>query len=310
MTEHVTASQESMMSGCPSESVFPQLLLSSEQAGWEDLVVRAYQKPEKIEHWIDPVASEITLVLHLSGTMLLEQRRRNGSWKTQLIRQGDLILKPAERGPLEVRWKRLSSQPLQTLHLSLTHEMFSRTVQQITEHDPARLTLLGRAGFQDPLLAQIGLALQREFEHPTTTGKLYVQTAAQMLAVHLVCRYTALGEPIRKLPQALTSQQVKRVIDYIQAHLCQDLSLEALAEQTNLSPYHFARLFHQTTGESPHQFVLRQRVERAQWLLKETDRPLSHIAVESGFANQSHFTRIFKRHLGLTPRTYRQRSEI
>jgi AraC family transcriptional regulator len=75
-----------------------------------------------------------------------------------------------------------------------------------------------------------------------------------------------------------------------------------LAQQTGYSPYHFARLFRQTTGESPHHFVLRQRIERAQRLLKETDVPLAHIAVESGFANQSHLTRVFKQHRGLTPR--------
>ncbi|MBA2679458.1 MAG: helix-turn-helix transcriptional regulator, partial [Ktedonobacteraceae bacterium] len=82
--------------------------------------------------------------------------------------------------------------------------------------------------------------------------------------------------------------------------------LEALAQQADFSPYHFARLFRRTTGESPHQFVLRQRVEAAQRLLKETRAPLASIALECGFANQSHLTRIFKRHLSLTPRAYRQ----
>lgn len=68
--------------------------------------------------------------------------------------------------------------------------------------------------------------------------------------------------------------------------------------------------FRQTTGESPHQFVLRQRIQRAQCLLKERDMPLAHVALESGFANQSHLTQAFKRHLGLTPRAYRQDRSI
>jgi len=79
-----------------------------------------------------------------------------------------------------------------------------------------------------------------------------------------------------------------------------------LARQIGFSPYHFARLFRQTTGESPHQFVLRQRIERAQRLLAEGGMPLAHVAVESGFADQSHLTRAFKRQLGLTPRAYRR----
>jgi AraC family transcriptional regulator len=126
------------------------------------------------------------------------------------------------------------------------------------------------------------------------------------MAVHLLRHYTSLPSDIKELAQGLTRQQMGRVTDFILAHLHQDISLDALAQQTDFSPYHFARLFRRTTGESPHQFVLRQRVETAQRLLKETNMPLVSIALESGFANQSHLTRIFKRHLGLTPRTYRQ----
>ncbi len=77
-------------------------------------------------------------------------------------------------------------------------------------------------------------------------------------------------------------------------------------QQTGYSPYHFARLFQCTTGETPHHFVLRQRIERAQRLLAETALPLARIAGESGFANQSAFTRVFTRSVGVTPRVYRQ----
>lgn len=100
------------------------------------------------------------------------------------------------------------------------------------------------------------------------------------------------------------------VKDFILSHLREDLSLEALAQQVGFSSYHFARLFRQTTGESPHQFVLHQRIERAQYLLIKTDLPLVYVAIESGFANQSHLTQAFKRYLGLTPRTYRQNNFI
>jgi AraC family transcriptional regulator len=147
-------------------------------------------------------------------------------------------------------------------------------------------------------------------EERTFAGKLYAQTAAQMLAVHLLRHYSSTVGIIKEPSPGLTRRQVKRVTDFIVAHLTQDLSLEALAQQTGFSAYHFARLFQQTMGESPHQFVLRQRVERAQRLLKETDIPLALVALESGFANQSHLTRIFKRRLGLTPRAYRQATAI
>ncbi len=189
--------------------------------------------------------------------------------------------------------------------MRLSKDLLARTVEEVADYDPACLAVEERSGFQDPLLMQIGLALWRELEQPAPAGKLYAQTAAQLLAVHLLRSYTA-GGGIEEPSQGLTQQQMRHVLDFVQAHLDQDLSLEVLAQQTGFSPYHFARLFRRTTGASPHQFVLHQRIERAQHLLNTGDLPLIHVARVCGFANQSHLTQAFKRHLGLTPRAYRQ----
>lgn len=288
----------------------PLLFLSSEDAGWEGLLVRAYHEPMELEGWFAPVVPEIGLVLLTSGKMLIEQLHSNGSWRGLPLSQGDLLLQPANSMFPEVRWRSLSAEPMQTLQIHLDSELFARTSAEITDRDPAQLRLYGRAGFQDPLLAQIGLALWRELEHPTATGKLYAQTAAQMLAVHLLRHYTTPLQQIKEPAQGLTPRQVGQVTDFVLAHLEQDLSLSALAEQIGFSPYHFARQFRRTTGESPHQFVLSQRVERAKQLLQETELPLAQVALTSGFANQSHLTQAFKRALGLTPASYRAEHRI
>ncbi len=240
----------------------------------------------------------------------MESRYANGPWKMLRVRQEDLILRPGAETVREVRWESLSSVPTRTLHLRLSKDLFLRTAGEVADRDPARLSLVEHSGFQDPLLAQIGFALWRELELGAPGGKLYVQTAAQMLAVHLLRYYTTGKGDIREASMGLTHSQMRRVIDFAQAYLNQDLSLEALARQVGFSPYHFARLFRQTTGESPHRFVLRLRVERAQHLLKERDMPLARVAVESGFANQSHMTLAFKQHLGLTPLAYRREHSI
>jgi AraC family transcriptional regulator len=253
-----------------------------------------------------PVTSDISLILFIGGAMRIEQRYANGPWKGLYIRQGDLILRSGTATPYEVRWKGLSSIPTQTLHLHLGLDLFARTAEEVAGCDPSRLALIARSGFQDPLLTQIGLALWRELEQRSPAGKLYAQTAAQMVAVHLLRHYTSVEGTGEEPSQRLTHQQIKRVMDFVQVHLSEDISLETLAQQTGFSPYYFARMFRQATGESPHQFVLHQRIERAKHLLKESNVSIAHIALESGFANQSHLTQVFKRHLGLTPRTYRQ----
>ena len=310
MTEQFAISQSASIKAHEGASAIPVLFRSSEESNWEGLVVRAFHEPGELEGWIDPAVPDTSLVLVTQGAMYMEQRLLNGPWRGQHIRQGDLFLKPGGGGPYELRWRSLSPEPLQTLHLHLNTHLLARTAEEVADRDPARLALIGRSGFQDPLLTQIGLALWRELEQDTPAGKLYAQTAAQMLAVHLLRHYTSTAGEIEEVSQGLTRHQVKRVTDFMLAHLSQDLSLDVLARQIGFSPYHFARLFRQTMGESPHQFVLRQRIERAQHLLKEADVPLAHIALECGFANQSHLSLVFKRHLGLTPRAYRQDRQI
>jgi AraC family transcriptional regulator len=310
MAGRLAGSQQAAMGAHKDKLTSPVLYLSSVNAGWEGLVAEAFHEPMELEGWMTPALTDISLILFSGGAIRMEQPRANGSWKALCIRQEDLILRPGMGIAYEVRWKGLSSVPTQTLHLHLSKDLFVRTAEEVAGYDPAHLSLVARSGFQDPLLTQIGLTLWRELEQDSPAGKLYAQTSAQMLAIHLLRHYTSERKVIKEPAHGLTNQQMRRVIDCVQAHIGQDLSLEVLAQQVGFSSYYFARLFYQTTGESPHQFVLRQRIEHAQHLLKETDVPLAHIALESGFANQSHLTQAFKRHLGLTPRGYRQEHSI
>jgi AraC family transcriptional regulator len=290
----------------------PQLYLSSAAAGWDGLVAQAFHEPPALEGWQATPDPDVTLVLFRGGAMHIEQRRAEGRspWRGQTMHQGDMLLTQGGGESYEVRWHSLSADPMQTLHMRVRADVFTDIAAEIAGCEPQRLEFGARARLQDPLLTQIGFAVWRELEEPSPVGKLYAQTAAQLLAVHLLRHYSATG-PRTIIPagriasQTLTPRQMQRVIAYIQANLEQDLSLDALAQEVGFSPYYFARLFRRTTGESPHQLVVRLRSEHARRLLVETALPLAHIAQASGFANQSHLTRIFKQHYGLTPRAFR-----
>jgi AraC family transcriptional regulator len=306
MTEQSSTLQPISGEESKNTLTMPLLYLSSTDVGWKGLVAQAFYEPAELEGWVTAPLPDISLVLFAGGGMRMEQREDHSSWKSRDLRHGHLMLSPGGGTPYALRWKALSKEPVRTLHLHLGRDLISRTAEEVADYDPARLALVGRLGFQDPLLAQIGFALWRELELHAPSGELYAQTAAQLLAVHLLCHYTSVGDALKEPAQGLTPKQMRRVTDFIQAHLDQDLSLEALAQQAGFSPYYFARMFRQTTGESPHHFVLHQRVERAQQLLKETTMPLAQIALESGFANQSHLTRVFKQQRDLTPLAYRR----
>ncbi len=283
-------------------------VLSSREAGWESVMVRAYYEPAEIEEMLFPAGPDIFLVFVTSGAVQVDERKVDGPWITYRIHEGDWFLSPAGGEPYVLRWQSLSADPLKTLHLHLNIDLFSRMVEQVVDRDPAHLIVQERTGFQDPLLAHIGLTLQQGLQRPAPrpVGKLYAETAAQMVAVHLLRHYTTAAVSIPEYTHGLSHQQMGRLTEFILAHLNQNLSLDMLAQQLGFSSYHFARLFRQTTGESPHQFVLRKRIEAAQRLLKETNLSLTQVALEVGFPNQSHFTQAFKHRVGYTPRIYRQ----
>jgi AraC family transcriptional regulator len=218
---------------------------------------------------------------------------------------GSASLRAAWDPPVEVRWRGTSATPTYTLHVRLSQALLLRAAERLSDDAPAHLTVMERQGLRDPVLAEIGRALWRELESPSPACALYANTAAHFLAAHLLRSYTSLGALREAPPGRLSPRQAQQVVDYIQAHLTQELSLDALAQLSGFSPYHFARLFRGALGESPHQYVLRQRVERARTLLEQPDLPLVAVALATGFANQSHLTEQFKRQLGVTPSAYR-----
>jgi AraC family transcriptional regulator len=101
---------------------------------------------------------------------------------------------------------------------------------------------------------------------------------------------------------------LRQTLNYIQEHLSEEITLEAIANHVGISQYYFSHLFKQSMGVSPYQYVLRQRIERAKQLLKQSDLSIAEIALECGFANQTHLTKHFRNLAGTSPKAYRESS--
>jgi AraC family transcriptional regulator len=168
-----------------------------------------------------------------------------------------------------------------------------------------RVTLVPALRVHDPLLHHIVLVLRAAIEGEGVEGQLYAEVLANALVVHVLRRYAASRPPQRPRTGGLAPSKLRRTIAYIQDHLDQELSLATLATVAQTSPAHFARLFKQATGRSPHQYVIACRMASAKRLLAETDMPLSEIGLQVGCADQSHFTALFRKHVSMTPQVYR-----
>lgn len=161
---------------------------------------------------------------------------------------------------------------------------------------------------RDRHLQTLMQALLVEAESGGPNGRLYADTLSTALAAHFVNHY-GIDVLLHLLPeQTLERQRLGQVIEYVEAYLTEDLSLNDLALVSGLSKFHFARLFKQAFGLTPHRYVMKRRVERAAAELKaefsQDIVTIAQVAHQFGFTDQSHFTRVFKQVKGLTPKQF------
>ncbi len=157
----------------------------------------------------------------------------------------------------------------------------------------------------DPVISSIGMALLAELETEGLSGRLYAESLANVLAVHLLRHYTASEASAQRFTGGLSGKKLRQVMALIAENYEGDLSLADLAGVAGMSTFHFAREFKRTTGTTPHQYLIKFRVERAKALLTGSAIPLVEVSSRSGFSHQSHFTRLFRRLTGTTPQSYR-----
>lgn len=197
----------------------------------------------------------------------------------------------------------------ESIHLFLPELPLSETALREIDVDPDKVCLNYEGGFRDPLIEQIARQIRGELLNPAPAGKIAIETLASALGAHLLTHYANLNAASVPLPVArgaLDSQRLQRVKDYIEAHLGENLSIEALANEACLSPFHFARAFKAAAGMSPHEYVTDLRIKKAKFLIEEGKIPLAEIAYLCGFSSQPYFTTWFKRAVGTTPGTYRR----
>jgi AraC family transcriptional regulator len=160
--------------------------------------------------------------------------------------------------------------------------------------------------FADPRLSAIVAAVDAEMVAGFPSGRLFLDSVEQAMAVALINGHAVRDRPVQIYRGGLGSARLRRIKELVHARMEDDLSLDEMAQSVGLSSAHFARMFRKSTGQTPHQFVLRQRLERAKAMLRAPDTRVLDVAVACGFKTQQHFAQVFRGVWGVSPTEYRQ----
>jgi AraC family transcriptional regulator len=272
-----------------------RVVRSSVDVGWRGITVELHHIPplELPEHYIEGHR----LAVNISQPVHYEWKDGN-RWRQTILKPGDFCLQT--HGELNFpRWM----GTFEFLAISLEPEFVSSAFQETGISET--IAFKPQRGGHDPIVAYFTHRFRAELEFGTYGGTLYGESLALAFSLHLLEQHSDRPQKLRNPSGKLSSLQLRQAVEYIHEHLTEDLSLEDVAAQMNLSAFHFARLFKKSLGISPHQYVLQNRVDRAKRLIAISTQPsLTEVGLQVGFYDQAHFTKAFKRVVGISPKGF------
>lgn len=268
--------------------------LSSAGAPWRGILLE--QHGGMAADLRDMAPAEHIVVTQIGRPVEVEWKD-DGHYHTLRVLPGESAIFPAS-----VAFTNRTKDVGEFISLTIDQKFVHCVVHEALEHG---LELKLTRVINDPLLNAIALAFRREVQSGYAGGAAYGESLGSTLVMHLVRHHATRRLPVAVDRGGLGKRQLRQAIEYIHDHIGEDLSLASVAAQSGLSMFHFARMFKQATGLTPHQYILRARLKQARQLLVTTREPVADVAYRVGFYDQSHFTSHFKRAFGITPRSYR-----
>jgi AraC family transcriptional regulator len=276
-------------------SAEPQL--DSTKAPWVGIKLEHYriadsERPESS-------TSSYLAAVSLSGSYHTEYASGFGQRGFSVTYQpGTLLL----TGPGDLPARR-STGELEFVALELAPKFVLWAADELVANGPFEIERLWAA--KDEQLRYIILTLHNELLANCPSGKLFGEYMGLSFATALLTNHSTGPARLNQYRGGLSPYKLRQVTEYITENLSNNLSLAEMANLLQMGPCHFARAFKESTGLSPHQYVLRRRVERALQMLKETPSNLADIAYDLGFSSQGHFTTVFSKIVGVSPSSYR-----
>ncbi|MEU2787381.1 AraC family transcriptional regulator [Streptomyces sp. NPDC007100] len=267
---------------------------SWQDASWQSLLVQRFHHVPAVEDMELPAAADLHLVLPVGGQAEMETRN-GGRWHRHVWAPDRLELGVPDRPALR-RYR--GDGPLRSVQVHIPRGTVERTAAQLGGPAVDYESMAASVAAGDPLLVEAVRAVGSAQE----TGDLYAETSAAFLAVHLLTRHSRAPEqraPVRE------DARVRAAIALMRDRLAEPLTLAEIADAVHLSVFHLVRVFRRATGETPHRYLVRLRIEEAERLLLATDFTVARIAPLCGFADPAALSKAFLRHTGARPSAYR-----
>jgi len=260
--------------------------------------MRVTYRPRVPEGQREQVDEDIKIIIPGDDAALhVAHRTADGCHKMVFVRGHQVSVIPANQ-PHAVYCQRQAEM----IVIRMDRSFFEQKTHEELGCGPA--LLVGRHAAVDPFLTAVGRTLRSEFQMQRIPGAPYLEALAGVIAIHLAKTYNG-GQTATPAHVGLPPHKLTRVEAYIKEHLAEGISVKQVAAAIGMSPYHFSRMFKQATGRSPYLYITMQRMECAKELLRNTERPLVDVAASVGFQTQGHFTHVFHKFTGMTPRVFR-----
>jgi AraC family transcriptional regulator len=270
---------------------------------WPGLFARHFRFPRVVDRLLIPATPEPHISCNLRGMAEFREREVGGAWITREIRGRDLFV-TRSRTPYEVRFQSPPGEQLEALSIHIAVEPFLAALETRYPGKGDRVEVTDFFG-SDEILWHICLTCAGMLAARIPGKSPRVAALTQLFAAHLVEQYTEAASQSQACRGGLPVRQLRKVQDYITEHLADEISIDRLAALVELSSSHFSHVFKESTGVTPLQFVTRERIARAQLMIRETSRSLIEIGLEIGYTSPSHFAQVFRRVVGVTPTEFR-----
>ena len=272
-------------------------------AGWRSLVVRELIAWHEVSDVVVPAISDQLVVLVVDGARTFESRHGRYWRRAQFVPGRIAMTAPGNAGV--VRWRTPSGPRQRALQVYVPGQLMARAAARLWDQDTGTPSMPDALSTEDPVLEHTLRALATAAR--CCADDLYAESAAHFLAVHLLSRHAGLGVP------ALTRREDRRIrqaVEFLHDNLHAQISITDAAAAVHLSEYHFIRVFRDATGDPPHRYLTRLRVDRARSLLTDSRLSLADVAAQCGFRSAAQLRAAVHRMTGESPTQIRRRARL